>query len=176
MPLEGKVVAGRAEAREERLRAFLVAEAAYVPFAFSSGLTAVLGAVVDRALALTNACFVSANSGASGLDAAWPRNRPVTLLRGAVQERSARWKPRLPAALSRRFCSRMSSSELCSSTVRHSSEGSPCSVTNTSSRCQVLPGLRRATLTRWRNWHQVYCTSSRSSRSRRPRRARTAVP
>src|SRR5471032_3548747 len=43
----------------------------------------------------------------------------------------------------------MSSWAPCSSTARHNRYGSPRSVTNISSRCHVLPGLRRAAFTRW---------------------------
>src|SRR5258707_15423704 len=45
----------------------------------------------------------------------------------------------------------MSSSAPCSSTARHNRYGSPRSVINISSRCHVLPGLRRAALARWAN-------------------------
>jgi len=60
-------------------------------------------------------------------------------------ERSTRLKKTFGRGFGRAaFCSKMSSSAPCSSTARHSRCGSPRSVTNISSRCHVLPGLRRA--------------------------------
>jgi hypothetical protein len=44
----------------------------------------------------------------------------VAILRGTGQGRTTRKKKRLPAALSRRFCNRMSCSARCSSTARYS--------------------------------------------------------
>jgi hypothetical protein len=63
-------------------------------------------------------------------------------------ERSRRLKNRLAAAISRRFCPGMSRSAPCWSTARHNRYGSPRSVMDISSSCHVLPGLRRAALTR----------------------------
>src|SRR4051794_31396365 len=148
MPLEREVLPDRPEAREKFLCAFRVAKAAHTPFAFAGRLVAVLCAVVQSGGRFDEHVLHVRKFG----DLRLCRRIAAQLIGDDLARyrarRSTRLKKRLAAALSRRFCSKMSSSAPCWSTARHSRCGSPRSVTNISSRCQVLPGLRRAAFTR----------------------------
>ena len=118
---EGKVLPDGTEAGQERLRALRVAKPTHAPLALTRGLMAVLGAIVHASAGFDEHVLDVGQLRHVGL-----RGRVAAqligddLLRGTGQERSTRWKKRLAAAVSRRFCSRISSSAPCSSTARHS--------------------------------------------------------
>ena len=150
MPLQCEMLPDlyRPEAREKLLCAFRVAKAAHATLAFARRLMAVLDPVVQPGGRFYEHVLHVRKFRDFGLC-----GRITAQLIG---DDLARYRARAQHTLeetfgcgfSRRFCSRISSSAPCSSTARHSRYGSPRSVTNISSRCHVLPGLRRAAFTR----------------------------
>jgi hypothetical protein len=122
MPLEREVLSDRPEAEKECPRAFRISKAAHATLTFARWLMAILSPVVEA-----RRCFDEYVLYARQL-------RALCLCRRIAAQPIGN--------------DLASSSVPCSSTARHSIYGSPRSVTNSSSRCQVLPGSRRTTLTR----------------------------
>jgi hypothetical protein len=69
MSLQCEVLSDRSEARQERLRAFKIAETTRATLAFTRGLMTIFGAIITRALALTKTCFTFASLGISAFAA-----------------------------------------------------------------------------------------------------------
>lgn len=144
MPLQGDVLPDRPEAGEKFLCAFRIAKASHTTLAFARRLVDVLRPVVQPGGRFYEHVLDVRQLGNFGLcgriTAQLIRDDLARHWAGSQRTLKKRWG----VALSHRFCSRMSSAAPCSSTARHSRYGSPRSVTNISSRCHVLPGLRRA--------------------------------
>jgi hypothetical protein len=158
MSLEREVLADQSEARQESLCAIRIKEATHAPkevplgdsaFAFKRRLMASFGTVVHPSTGFDENLFDIYQFGDLGFRSRVTAQLIGDFRRGASgQAASTRFKKRFAAALSRGFCSRRSSSATCWSTASHSRQGSPRNVTNTSSRCHVLPGVRRAAFMR----------------------------
>jgi hypothetical protein len=120
MALEREVLPDRAEARQEGLSALRQPEAAHAPqevplgdaaLAFTRGLMTIVGAMVHARAAFDEHVPDVGELGDLGLCRAIAANWSVTILRGpSGHAASTCVKQRFAAALSRRVCSRMSSS------------------------------------------------------------------
>lgn len=120
MALQREVLPDRPEVRQEDLRTPRIAEATHATLPLTCGLVTVFGSVIQPSAGFDEDMFDVRQLGDLGFRGGIATQLAVTILRGTSGHAArSRLKNRLAAALSRRFCSKTSSSAPCWSTARH---------------------------------------------------------